>query len=408
MTPPATTRPLGSRARFWAAALVLALCLWSSGAPSVLYPSYAAEWGLTPVVITTIFGTYPVALLLALLLVGGLSDMIGRRRAMLAGIILIVLSAAAFALASDVAMLYVGRALQGVGTALAIGAASAALVESSTSPNPRFAGSMTTASTATGLALSLLLSGGLAQYAPLPLVLSYTVLGVVGIAAAVLLIVLPDDRPTGAARWRPSALRIPTGLRRAFAASALSVSVAYAVGALFLSLGAQMARQLTGTTNLLVVGAVLAVSAVMIGVAAIAFQHIPAHISIIVGAAVSILGLGVLELTAATGSFVALLVWCVVGGVGYSLAFGGGLGVVNRAAPPAHRGGVLSAVYLVSYLAQAIVAVTAGALATAFGLDAAIDLVVPGVVILCLGSAGVAIADLRGRRSVGAAPASIG
>lgn len=401
-----TTPPrLARRGRFWVAALVLALCLWSSGAPSVLYPSYAALWQLTPVVITTIFGTYPVALLLALLLVGGLSDVIGRRRTMLAGVALIALSALAFSLASDVTLLYVGRALQGFGAALSIGAASAALVESSASPNPRFASSMTTASTAAGLTLSLLLSGGLAQYAPLPLELSYWVLALVSIATVLLILALPDDRPQAAPRWRPSALTVPAGLRRAFAASALSVSVAYGVGALFLSLGAQMARELTGTTNLLVVGSVLGVSSVVIGVAALAFQKLPAHVSIIAGAAVSIVGLGVMELTAASGSFTVFLLWCIVGGTGYSLAFGGGLGLVNRAAPAAHRGGVLSSVYLISYLAQAIVAVIAGALATAFGLNAAIDLVVPGVIVLCLAAAVLAVVDLRGRAAVVAAQA---
>ncbi|NQX26770.1 MFS transporter [Microbacteriaceae bacterium VKM Ac-2854] len=403
VTPPRLAR----RGRFWVSALVLALCLWSSGAPSVLYPSYAALWQLTPVVITTIFGTYPVALLLALLLVGGLSDVIGRRRTMLAGVALIALSAIAFSLASDVTLLYVGRALQGFGAALSIGAASAALVESSSSSNPRFASSMTTVSTATGLTLSLLLSGALAQYAPLPLELSYWVLALVSVVTVVLILALPDDRPHTVARWRPSAMTVPAGLRRVFAASALSVSVAYGVGALFLSLGAQMARELTGTTDLLVVGSLLGVSSVVIGAAALLFQKLPAHTSIIAGAAISIVGLGVMELTAATGSFAAFLLWCVVGGTGYSLAFGGGLGLVNRSAPPAHRGGVLSSVYLLSYLAQAVVAVVAGALATALGLSAAIDVVVPGVIVLCLASGVLAAADLRLRRSALAAEAQV-
>ncbi|WP_165399542.1 hypothetical protein [Janibacter limosus] len=43
----ATTDAITPRHRsttFWAAASVLALALWSSGAPSVLYPIYAARW----------------------------------------------------------------------------------------------------------------------------------------------------------------------------------------------------------------------------------------------------------------------------------------------------------------------------------------------------------------------------
>ncbi|WKK71031.1 MFS transporter [Rathayibacter oskolensis] len=78
----------------------------------MLYPSYAREWDLSPVVVTTVFGAYPVVLLLALLVVGDLSDVIGRRRTMLIGIGLISVSAIAFSLADGVALLYVGRALQ--------------------------------------------------------------------------------------------------------------------------------------------------------------------------------------------------------------------------------------------------------------------------------------------------------
>lgn len=44
----------GIRGTFWVAASVLALCLWASGAPSVLYPSYATEWHLPAVVITSV------------------------------------------------------------------------------------------------------------------------------------------------------------------------------------------------------------------------------------------------------------------------------------------------------------------------------------------------------------------
>ncbi|TDW29829.1 hypothetical protein [Cryobacterium psychrophilum] len=69
---------LGRRGTFWSAAVVLALCLWASGAPSVLYPVYAADWDLPAVVTTSVFGAYPLALLLVLLFFGGVSDAIGR------------------------------------------------------------------------------------------------------------------------------------------------------------------------------------------------------------------------------------------------------------------------------------------------------------------------------------------
>ena len=114
-----------------------------------------AAWELTPAVTTAVFGTYPLALIVVLVLFGGFSDAVGRRRAMLMGVALIAASAIVFALAPDVGFLFAGRVLQGAGTGLALGAASAALVEHNVSSNARFASSMATVSTSTGLTLAL-------------------------------------------------------------------------------------------------------------------------------------------------------------------------------------------------------------------------------------------------------------
>lgn len=401
---------LSRRGTFWSAALVLALCLWASGAPSVLYPVYSAEWNLAPVVVTSVFGTYPLALLVVLLFFGGVSDRVGRRRAMLIGIALIGTSAVAFALAPNVSLLFVGRVLQGVGTGFALSAAGAALVENSPSDNPRLPSSLTTVSTSIGLTLALFLSGLLAQLAPLPMVLSFVVLFLLAAVTFALVFLTPDDRrveqhpsgnraaavPTG--RRGPQPLRLPSGILRPFVLATLSVSLAYAVGAMMLSLGAQMARQLTGTSNLLVIGGLLATSSLSIGVTALFLGKVHSHRAVMIGAAVSLLGLGLMAATAAGGSLALFFVWCVVGGIGYSFAFTGGLSLINRTAPAEHRGATLSLTYLFAYLLQAGTAIGAGALATAHGLETAIDLAAPVIGVLALVTLGLAALDLAAVR----------
>lgn len=388
-------RPLlGSRGTFWSAAAVLALCLWSSGAPSVLYPLYAQRWELTPAVTTAVFGTYPLALIVVLVLFGGLSDAVGRRRAMLMGVALIAASAIVFALAPDVGFLFAGRVLQGAGTGLALGAASAALVEHNVSSNPRFASSMATVSTSTGLTLALVVSGALAQLVPLPLVLSYIVLFVLGLGTLIALWATPDDRPLPAARWRPRPLRVPSRIRLTFVIATLSVSIAYCVGAIFLSLGAQMVRQFAHTTDMLVVGGLLGTSSLAIGATALLLSRVPARVAVWTGALLSIAGLGLMAAVAATGSIALFLVWCLLGGVAYSFAFTGGLGLINRAAPAQHRGATLSVLYLFAYLLQALTAIGAGALATAVGLGPAVDIMAPVLGVLCAAVLVISIIDV--------------
>ncbi|WP_440711569.1 MFS transporter [Herbiconiux sp. YIM B11900] len=413
------------RGTFWSAAAVLALCLWSSGAPSVLYPVYAAEWDLPAVITTSVFAAYPLALLVVLLAFGGLSDAIGRRRAMLLGIGLIAVAAAVFALAPNVGWLFAGRVLQGIGTGFALGAASAALVENNPGSNPRTPSILTTVSTATGLTLALVVSGVLAQFLPLPLVLSFAVLFVLSAVGFVAVWRTPDDRAvrpaapdaaeavSGRVPDRASGvsgvagpggdaphgrLYVPRGIRLAFAAASASVATAYSVGAIFLSLGAQMARELTGTSDFVVIGGLLGISSIAIGVTALFLGRLPSHLAVLIGAGLSLVSLAVMALAAAAGSIVLFLVWCLVGGIAYSFAFTGGLGLVNRTAPARHRGATLSLLYLFSYLFQALTAVGAGALATAIGLGPAVDLAAPLVGVLALLAGVLAGADLVAAR----------
>jgi hypothetical protein len=387
-------RPLlGSRGTFWSAAAVLALCLWSSGAPSVLYPLYAQRWALPPAVTTAVFGTYPLALILTLVLFGGISDVVGRRRAMMIGVALIAASAIVFASASGVGFLFVGRILQGAGTGLALSAASAALVEHNISSNPRVASSLATASTSAGLTLALIVSGLLAQLTPLPLVWSFLALLGLGVVALVALWATPDDRPLDEVPWRPQPLRVPVGIRRVFVLATISVSIAYSVGAIFLSLGALMVRQFAHTTDMIVIGALLGVSSLAIGVTALLLSRVPAQVAVWAGAALSLVGLTLMATIAATGSIPLFLVWCLVGGVAYSFAFTGGLGLINRHAPAHHRGATLSLLYLFAYLLQALTAIGAGALATALGLGTAVDIMAPVLGLLCIAALVLAAVD---------------
>lgn len=372
----------GKRGTFWSASLVLALCLWASGAPSVLYPVYAAGWDLSPVVITSVFGVYPLALLAVLFFFGSLSDTIGRRRAILLGVALIAASAAVFAVAPNVGFLYLGRALQGIGTGFAIGAASAALVENNYTGNPRIASSLTTLSTSTGLTLALIISGVLAQLAPLPLVLSFGVLFALSVVAFVLNLLTPHDETRGE-RWSFTVPRLAPGMLRTFILATISVSIAYSIGAIFLSLGASMAREFTGTTDLIVIGLLLGTSSLSIGITALFLSRVHAHTAIFVGAIVSIAGLVLMAAASATGSLALLVAWCLVGGVGYSFAFTGGLSLISKAAPDHHRGATLSLLYLFAYLLQAVTAIGAGALATALGLQQAVEIFAPILAALC-------------------------
>jgi MFS family permease len=387
---------LSPRASFWTAAAVAGLTLWSSGAPSIVYPLYESAWHLSSAAGTLIFAVYAITLIPVLLIFGNLSDHIGRRAAILIGLGALAAGALVFGLATGLPTLLAGRVLMGVGVGLSLSPATAGMIEFGGPERAPRASSVTTAATATGLALATLIGGALVQYAPLPLHLSFWVL--LGVVAAVgaLAVFLPRVRDRSIGRWRPRTPRVPAGLRRAFAAGALGVSSAYAAGSVFLALGAEVARELVRSSDALVDGAILSISAVAIGVVAILARRLRPRLALGLGPIAVVIGMAALVGAGTLHSVVLFIVSSVLTGSGYSMLFAGGLGVVAASAPTHHRGAVISAVYAVGYLVQAATALALGVVATTVGLLVAIEL--GGVVVVLLAIAAAAVANVPSQR----------
>lgn len=385
---------LSPRASFWTAAAAAGLTLWSSGAPSVVYPLYEADWSLTATASTVIFGVYCLTLIPVLLIFGNLSDHIGRRPTILLGLTALALGSIVFALAPSFGIVLVGRVLMGVGSGLALSASTAAMIEFGGPERAPRAGAMTTVATSAGLAASLLVGGALIQYGPDKIHLTFWVLLVVVVAVAAFSWFLPRTRDASLGRWRPRALRIPAGLRRVLTAGALGVSTAYVVGSIVLALGAQVGRQLVHSSDALVIGGVMAISAATIGAAGLLARGLRPRLVLSVGPLVLLVGAVVFVGGAASSSLTLFIVGTALIGAAYGLIFTGALGLVAGAAPAHHRAAVISATYLVGYLVQGVVAVALGVLATSLGLLSSIA--IGSAVLVVLGAATAVAANPRG------------
>ncbi len=190
------TLPLGKRAGFWISAAVVVHTLWTSAAPSMVYPLYAAQWDLTPTVTTAIFAIYPIVVVAVLIAFGSLSDHVGHRAAMLAGLAASAAGALLFALAGNLPMLFLGRTLMGVGVGLSAGPSAAALAAFAGPERIRSAGAVTASAQALGMAAALLVGGALIQYAPWPTRLGFGLLfGVIVVLFAAVWLLPPTATP---------------------------------------------------------------------------------------------------------------------------------------------------------------------------------------------------------------------
>src|SRR5215217_5317315 len=169
-------RTLSPATAYALVATIIGLALFASGTPSPLYATYRELWGFSPVVLTLVYATYAFGVLLALLLAGRISDEWGRRPVLLVALGGLLVTSVAFMVASSVTWLFVARGLQGVATGLALGAASAAMLDLHPRRDPAGVGLANGVVSAGGMGLGVLLSSALVELAPWPRVLPYVAL----------------------------------------------------------------------------------------------------------------------------------------------------------------------------------------------------------------------------------------
>src|SRR3954452_4359610 len=237
MTAPPTISPAASARRtlsprlaYLHVAAVIGLALLASGTPSPLYETYSELWGFSPAVLTLVYATYAFGVLAALLLAGRVSDEVGRRPVLLLALGTLMAATVVFMLADSVAWLFVARGIQGVATGLALGAASAALLDLHPRRDPAGVGLTNGFVSAGGMGLGVLVSATFVELLPAPRVVPYVALFV--LFAIALAGVAHMSEPVGdrrRPRLTPQRPGVPAAVRRPFLLAALAVMSSWSV-----------------------------------------------------------------------------------------------------------------------------------------------------------------------------------
>jgi MFS family permease len=395
---PATTVPsheepvrsgrLSRPVAFAAIAAVFILFSAGSSAPSPLYVVYQQEWGFSATMLTAIFAVYVIGLIGALLVLGAVSDHVGRRPVLAAAIALEAVAFVLFLAAGDVTVLLLARIAQGIATGAAMTTLGATLVDLNPPHSPGRAGVVNGVAPFTGLALGAVGCGALVQFAPAPTQLVFALLFAGMGLAAVVVARMPETsarRPGGFASLKPR-VGIPARLRPDLYTLVPILVASWALGGLYMSLGPSVAAAVFGLSNHLVggfvvtllagigaltvfvlrnwaVGVVLTLSAILLAAgAALAFAGVEAHV-----VALAVVG-------------------TVVAGVGFGASGLASFGTLARRAAPGERAEVFALAYVIAYLAFSIPAVAAGFAATVVGLHTTAVVYSLGVVALGLGA----------------------
>ncbi len=381
----ARTPRLSGLAAFGAVAAVIAVAFYASATPSPLYGVYQARWHFSTPVLSLVYATYAVGVLVSLLLVGSLSDQTGRRPVLAWSLAGLLVSAVIFTAASSVAWLFVARALQGLATGAALGAAGAALIDLHPTANTRTAALVNGVVALGGLGIGALLSSALVQYLPAPRVVPFLVVA----AMIVLLLGLVSAMPEPVSRQgrtviRPQRPGVPPETRGPFALAALGVIGSWSIAGVYLALGPALAGHLLQTHNELAGGAAAAALMGAGALAQITGRNLPNRTLTVAGSSLVAVGMALTATAVAVGSAPFFLAASALAGIGFGLAFMGALRHLSAAIPPDRRAEVMSAFYVVGYLSLALPAVAAGIVAGAVGLAETFELFSAGVVMIAL------------------------
>ena len=357
----APERRLSGRPAIYLLASLVVSLLAASSAPTPLYAAYQAQWGFSPVTTTIVFGVYAVTVLAALLTLGRLSDHVGRRPVLLAALAVQAVSLIVFTTAGGVPELLLARVIQGLSTGAALGAIGAGMLDID-----RQRGTFANAvSPGMGTGSGALLSALAVQFLPAPEHLIYLVLLGVIVVQAIGVILMEETvaRAPGALKTLAPEVKLPRTVRGPLLAAVPVLFAVWALAGLYGALGPALVEALTGSNDVVLGGLSLTVLAAAAVASIVALRNKNARtvmltgvVALVVGVAMTLAALTVKEATL-------FFAGTAVSGIGFGGGFQGGIRTVVPRAAAHERAGVLSLLFVVSYLGVGVPGVVAGFLA---------------------------------------------
>jgi hypothetical protein len=213
-----------------------------------------------------------------------------------------------------------------------------------------------------GTATGGILSGLMVQYLPAPTHLVYLVLAGIFLLQAAGVALMPElvvARPGALASLRPR-LRVPANLRSDVLLAAPALVAAWALAGFYGSLGPALVRRILGSSSIVVGGLTLFVLAGSGALTVLLLRRWPALRMMNLGSSTLVVGVGLTLAASARGAAPLFFTGAVLAGAGFGAAFQGAIrSVLPRTAAP-DRAGVLSVLYVISYLALGLPAVLGG------------------------------------------------
>jgi MFS family permease len=376
--------------RFMAIAFALGVTMAGATLASPLYPLYEQALGITSSGITIVYSSYMGGALLALLLLGHLSDHVGFVHTLKIAVLLLLAGLATSAFAGSIAVLAVGRLAIGVAAGIASSAATAGLLALEPAGKVKRAPLVGSIMNIVGLGFGPFAGGVVAQMLPHPLLTPYIAFGFAALLSFLALTVHPADGEVRVIRQFRPVLRfhVPTSSAvRPFAIASITTFTGYTLFSLFASLAPAFLGDLLPWHGPAVAGTGVATLFIGSAIAQFALRKVDARRGLTFGAVSIGISVALMAASLPLHSGVLFVASDLIGGFGQGLAFMSAIAVINRIMPPANRARTISSFFSIAYMGGIVPIVGLGLLADKIGLDPAITglAIVLGLLTITLG-----------------------
>jgi len=383
----ATPAPLAASRQGRSILAVLAQTLLLFGfttLPTPLYGDYAQAFHFSTLTLTLIYATYVAGTLSVLLLLGRLSDQMGRKPLALFAIGLAVVAAILFALARDATGLFVARLVTGVAAGLSSGTVVAWLKELHPEREEKTASLRTVSINVLGLGVGPLLCGLLVQFAPAPFVTPYLVyiallvLLALTIAPACETVKNPLPLSRVALKVR---VGVPAGLRAAFMAPAIANLVLYSMVGYYSALTPGLLSHTLNVTNHAVSGVLVSELFAVSAAAVYLTARLNSRTAMLLGFAMMLPTLSLLLLAELQASLAAFVAATATGGLALGAGYRGAIEAGNQIAPAEKRAELISMLFVCGNLGLSVPVIGVGMLRAAASTRLA-DTIFAGITML--------------------------
>lgn len=358
------------RLAFLSAVVSLVAAFAAVGSTIPLFNIYRAEDGFTNAGISLTVVAYSVATLTTLLVLGRVSNHLGRRPTSIASLGLLLLGCLLLLNVHAIGILIAGRLLMGLGAGLASSSLTSYIVDAAPT-RPAWLASVASSQTVMlGLAVGAVASGALVQFGPWPRDLIYLVAVGLLLVSAALIAISPETATPAPGAWRSlrPRVRVPARARHLLPVAAAVFLATWATGAFYQAFVPALVEDQLHTHSPLLLGLVFAayMGSSVLG-APLGGRFTPATAQR-VGMIAFLAGMIGIITAIATGTLVLFITATIVAGASQGIAISAATRGLLHGSTLAGRAPIFSAIYLLCYSGATIPALIAGQLSNTFSL----------------------------------------